>query len=453
MKPAAAMSEPVRTIRSGELRLLHLRALLVSGAGTPTAEQQIEWAEASLEAGHAEAARHLLRGAFIRLGLSPQQVRRWNAFAEQVGAARLAGLTAAGGPRRSTMEIALAEWRAFAAAMAPRLGNTDSPRRERVASETMPHQSRLVSRLATDVALGPIEAVNALFGLLAEPRSGGADAVVAAATGPMALDGRYFAGADLATLAPMLTFAGLRDFVIAQRHLIDGPFGSGQLLRHAACFDGAGLGPYFGNVRRLARKSSDLFELAFIADDAARGAGIEGLGLAPWLLFLSSDLPEPLSCELVDDLGDRGDMASLELIYGRAAAMPPERVNVSFIMRLRDAALDHRDHAFAARIQMLIVSLRPDVAVELEVLGSLDILAGRFAAAEQSLVRCVELDPADMHAAARLEALRLRKLDVFWIGEGFGTPEDRRLNRRRARQADAGHTRRREPNPIAVQLR
>lgn len=243
---------------------------------------------------------------------------------------------------------------------------------------------------------------------------------------------RSFASAPLPLLAAAMAAASLREYLVLADDFIFGPLGSAALLHAVARFDEAGLGPYFSNVPRLVRGSRDVFELAQIAQVAGCAAGAVTTR-EQWVVLLSARLTGSLRDEVVDDLGDIGATAALAAIFDRAVRQPDHRVDVSLIMRIRDAALDNADFDLGARAQASLARLFPDNLLERRLLGEIYATSGLTGAAEQVFLQCLAAAPDDTLIEERLTALRAGTFAKFRILHGFGTPSERLQTRRQRR--------------------
>lgn len=440
------MSEAHRT--SGATRL---RLRLAATGLLPLLYDQLEWAEICVEAGVPQCARALYESLFIRYGFSPQLRRRW----WEISARAELWTTFPKPPAvdtapRGSIEIGLAELKALASALPALLRQAADPAVEEATPDAHQHAVRLRETIDDPTDLGAF--AGALSGFLGRPppqdwsdgdRLLARIVALADQTGPA--DRRALAAADLPTMAAMLTVLNLKEFVAANRHLCAPPTGSAELLWHAARFDSAGLGPYFDNVCRLVRKSRDVFELAQAGLNASEPS------LAFGLFLLSDRLPRALLFELVDDLGDRGDMATLSLICRRSAE---RRISTDhdLITRIRDAALDNGDHDLAIRAQSFLADMSPWSADELEVLGAIYGTAGYTAAAEDAFVACLTRDPTRATVVVQLDALRKHEFSPFHLTGGYNTPEDRRLNRERRKRGAVSRKVCNASSPIAVEL-
>jgi hypothetical protein len=417
--------------------------LHASGDASGT-DDQFDWAELCLAQGLQAPARLLFETAFIRQGFSPQLLAEQDRVATRTGlwprglTKGTSSLACAG-----TIEIAIAEVRRLAKTVSRQVARGIAGRQPRHETEAVPHASSIARQASAEADINDFgEAVHTLFLLL---RGGtrpddlsAAGALIASLRGACLrsprFDHRAFSGAPLSLLGTAVGFACIRDFLLAHRDLLLDPLGSAELLHAAARLDSAGLGPYFTNVGRIVRKSRDVFELSYVAANAAEEAGIE-IGPEPWLALLSRCLSGPLLVEVIDDLGDAGAMSALSLIYDRAANLPDDRIDRQLIMRLRDTALDNLDYDLASRAQALVVRLDPGSLLEREILGTIDGSAGRIVAAEQSFFACLALAPGHEGVVERLVALRSHKFDSFVVRQGYGIPEDRRFARLRRHTA------------------
>jgi hypothetical protein len=423
---------------------LQERWRLQASGGVPGPEDQFDWAELCLAEGLQAPARLLFETAFIRQGFSPQLLAEQDRVATRTGLWPRGLAKGTGSPARAgTVEIAIAELRTFAKTISRPVARGIAGRQPRHETEAVPHASSISRQVSTEAGFDDFgEALHSLFLSLRGGRPlhdlGTAEALIASLRGaclrPARFDHRAFSAAPLSVLAAAVGFACIRDFLLVHRDLLLDPLGSAEVLHRAACFNSAGLGPYFTNVGRLVRKSRDVFELSYVAANAAEEAGIE-IGPEPWLALLSRCLSGPLLFEVIDDLGDAGAMSALSLIYDRAANLPDDRIDRQLIMRVRDTALDNLDYDLASRAQALVVRLDPGSLLEREILGTIDGSAGRIVAAEQSFAACLVLAPGHEEVVKRLIALRAHKFDPFVVRQGYGIPEDRRIVRMRRHTA------------------
>ena len=421
--------------------LLRKRLLLLASGDHPSGHDQLSWAELCLDQGLTDVARMLFEVAYIRQGLSRQWLARQARTPAEAALWPVEATPEAAPPTGSaTVDIAGAEIARFARAVAAHI-----LARLRLVAAVNPLSSPRADRAVEDPPGGNRgdaagEAVNRLFLALGRPTSADALRDVAAAADRLKsiceqspeADHRAFGAASLPLLGTAIGFAGVREIVTGNHDLLWGAFGSAEVFHRAARFDSAGLGPYFSNVQRLARKSRDVFELAHMAREAAGEAG-DDTGLEPWMGFLSRCVGGALLNEVIDDLGDIDARVALSTIFERAASLPDRLIDLAVIMRVRDASLDNRDYDLAARAQAVVVRLRPGSLLERVILGNIDGSAGRIGAAEQSFLGCLEASPGDQDVIRRLAAVRSRAFEPYAVQGGFGTPEDRRIVRERRR--------------------
>ncbi len=442
--PSAATSDEAGHFESSmetSLAVLQMRPALLASAHGPSVQDQLDLAEVCLSANLPSAARLLFEAAFVHQGFSRQMLAAQSRIAARTGLWPGTSVAADCGPAHAgTVGIAIADMRALARAVGGRMARAMASRQRRDNTEPSPHSTSMSLQASANSSVpGDLEqALHALFiwlrGEAVPGRWGTPEALITFLTGltrrSPAFDHRWFASASLPLLASAVAFASLREFLLANRDLMAEPLGSPELLRCAAGLDSSGLGPYFSNVQRLARKSRDVSELAYVAVDAAAAEGV-AIGPEPWIALLSRSCATALLSEIIDDLGDRNALPALSILFDRAASLPDNRIDLSLITRLRDTALDCLDYDLASRAQAVVVRLKPAALQELLMLGDIDGTAGRINAAEQSFVAYLEFVPGDENATERLMALRSRKFSPFRIARGSGTPHERRLNRSR----------------------
>lgn len=285
------------------------------------------------------------------------------------------------------------------------------------------------------------ESARALRHLLEQPWSPEDGAELAALLARLAgverglptLDYRNFAPAPLTVLVPAIATVALLDFVLSMRDLWASPLGSPELLHRAARLDEAGLGPYLGNVDRLAPDSRSLIALARLAHDNGEQAGKRKLGLEQWIGLLSRGCGERLLLEIVDDLGDVAAHEALSVILERIASRHVMAFDPVVVTRVRDAALDNGDYALAARAQQAVVHFKADDRLENLILGEIEASGGHFARAARIFRHWLARSPNDPDLRKRLEAAEAERFDKFFIERGFGSPSARqvvRLHRR-----------------------
>ncbi len=450
---SAVMSEADGRSRGGargvSLSELERRAVLVASACRPSLQDQLDGATAWLEAGLGEDARLLFESVFIQQGFS------WRLAAARRGLLTRLGLEssdpAARTPppgRGNTVELAISELRAFAAATGPMIARSLADHAARTHKTPGLHPNAVLRRaVAAPSERAMSEVVATIFAWLHAPSPSASDDAAAEAmidslrgAGVETVRlGPAFAAASPAMLAAALALDGLRRFLLESSDLLLEPLGSTRLFHATASLDSAGLGPYLGNVGQIVRRSANLFELAAIAAEASATAGAP-VGEEAWIVLLSRSFQGALLYEVVDDLGDRGAMFALGAILDRILAATP--VDRLLVARLRDTALDNLDYALAARAQQAIVGLDPLDLLELNILGVIDASGGRTSAAEQSFLACLALTPEDEdedeNVRARLDAARLRRFEPYAVTQGFGSPHDRQLRRLRRRSAAGG---------------
>jgi hypothetical protein len=432
--------------------ILAKRARVASMDRIASVQDQIEWANLCLAKRERGLAKMLYQIAFVREGLSAQLQ------AKQAGYAKLAGLPQAFGfPIRGvkdagTIEIAVSDIRKLAHALSAQFAQGLMAPTEPTPN-TLPHAATPAHRVATPDPPSDVAAmIERLYQFLYRSNSPAQTEKVEALITQLQIanwqvpefDFRPFHVAPLPELVMAMAFSGLQDFINQHQDLISLPFGSAETLNALARLDSFGLGPYFANVPRLARRSRDIFELADIAASASEEVGIDVVDVSLWTAFLSRGTKGPLLWEIIDDLGDRDERTALTVILHREASKPSDQIDISLITRLRDTALDNLDYRLAGRAQALIVELRPNQVLEWLILGEVEGSAGRIGTAEQALLRCLELQPDYEDATTRLFALRSHNFDPYAVTMGFGSPEDRRLNRLRRRlecstQGSPGH--------------
>ena len=444
MSEAPTLAPAVRPVSVAEVEL---RAALARAGGCLTVGDQIGWGEALLRQGDAASARVLLESAYIRQGCSRQHKAARRPFLEAMGASGDRLPDALGSrPGVNTVELAIAELSEFARTFAAPIAAGLRSRPTREYGNPGLHPTAVQTRAAVMPSDGSVSAlVNDLFGWLSSVSpDAAADQRAAAAiemvqgSGDDSGEMTAFAGAPADVLASAVALRALRSFLRANADLLEGPFGSLDLFRAAAALDSAGLGPWFGNVGRIVRRSADLFELAAIAEESAATAGI-AVGEDVWVVLITRALDGSQWDDLVDELGDRDAALALDLILTRELTRPAAEIDQQRIMRLRDMALDNLRYDLAATAQRALVTLYPGDLLELRILGTIDASAGFVTAAEQSFLTCLAADPTDLVLRREIEANRARRYAPHALGQGFGSPRDRQLYRlhRRARAAEA----------------
>ena len=446
MVPSAAMFvEPRQRPKTDfSIALLEERSRLASSRILPGPDDQIEWADICISNGLGDPARLLFETAFIRLGFSSQLLAEQSRVSSRTGCWPQGLRAEASSPSGThTVELAIVEMRTLASVASLRNSRRVAGQKSRDRTEPSAHAIRVSGKLSVEALPDQLEeVVHGLFSYLrasTDPADGAAvagrliDFLMEASQRVAGLDHRTFSTAPLPLLVNAIALLGIYDFLATNHDLISGPFGSPQLLRHSARLNSWGLGPYFSNVQRLARRSRDVFELADIAVNVAEQDGIE-IEPQTWIALLSRCLSGPLLNEVIDDLGDMGAMSALSMIFDRAANVPHDQIDLPLILRLRDTALDNLDYDLASRAQSFVVGLNPDRTSERLILGTIDGSAGRTSAAEQSFMACLELAPENQDIAERLNAVRARRFAPFEIRRGFGIPEDRQIERLRRRE-------------------
>jgi hypothetical protein len=407
----------------------------------PSVQDQIGWADLCLAEQERSLAKMLYQVAFVREGLSAQLQAKQASRAARAGLPQASGLPIRAVKSAGTIEIAVSDLRKIADTLSAQFAQGLTPATE-PSPNTLPHVATLAHRAATVDPLSDIAAmIEQLYEFLYRPSSPAqierAQVLITqlqiANWRVPEFDYRPYHVAPLPELGAAMAFSGLQDFINQHQDLFSPPFGSAETLNTLARLDSFGLGPYFANVPRLARRSRDIFELADIAVSASEEVGVDNVDVSLWTAFLSRGTKGPLLWEIIDDLGDRDERTALTLIFHREASKPIDQIDISFITRLRDTALDNLDYTLAGRAQALIVELRPNQVLEWLILGGIEGSAGRIGTAEQALLRCLELQPDNEDVTKRLFALRSRNFEPYVLTMGFDSPEDRRLNRLRRR--------------------
>ena len=418
------------------------RVALTRGSGRVDIQAQLDWAEALLASGDRASARLLIESAAIRQGFSPQlEAARADLFAA-VGIGPAPGERAApDSPQGNTVDIAIAELRAFAQAHGERIGRVALDSQRRIEGKPGLHPTAALARGASlpgdqDVA----DLVGQAFAWLRSGSSGqhedagiaALDALQGAERDPQRWSAAGLAGAAAPVLARAIAVQETRAFLRTQGDLLLSPLGSPALFRAAAAFGNTGLGPYFKNVGQIARSSVNLFELAAIAAEAA-GTPREPVVEEVWVTLLSRGLTNWLRVDIVDELGDRNASFALSLILRRAVAVAADDIDRSFVARIRDAALDNLDYDLAGAAQQKLVDLSHNDWLERRIMGAIQASAGRLAAANQLLAACLDENPGDEGLRREVEANRERRFAPVALVKGFGSPPDRQLTRLRAR--------------------
>ena len=263
--------------------ILTKRARIPRRDRVPCVQDQIDWAGLCLAKQERGLAKMLYQVAFVRQGFSAQLQ------AEQAIHAALAGLVQAPGPPiravkgAGTIEIAVSDLRKLAHTLsgqiAQRLKTPTEP-----SPNTLPHAATLAHRAATaDLPSDLAAMIEQLYQFLHRPNSPAQTEKAEALITQLQIanrqvpdfDYRPFHAAPLPELVAAMAFSGLQDFINQNQDLVSPPFGSAETLNALARLDSFGLGPYLGNVQRLARKSRDIFELAkSLFQQAKRSASI-----------------------------------------------------------------------------------------------------------------------------------------------------------------------------------
>ena len=418
----AAMSEAgLSEILDTDLAALSERSRLAGGKAFNSTNDLTDWAELCLASGQKDAARALFQVAALIEGFSPQLLRQHRALGNRTGL--WAVPTQCGEYKSSgTASIAIEEIKRLSRNIGTDISFPDDPEPATIASS---HQS-MTLREATAFITDLFE------GLCASEPSHLAISVRSLGRLPE-LKPQAFAATSLDVLGVIIAVSALREFLQRQLDLFAAPMGSPELFYRVARLDSAGLGPYLRNVSQVARKSNDIFELAYMAADADALNETTDVSLAPYIALLTRDLKTPLLDETVDDLGDHGMSACLLAILEREGRRPVSMINLRLVMRIRDAALDNLDFGLASRGQSIVTHCKPSSTLEWSILGTIDASGRRFQSAEQSFEHCLSIEPENGDVCSRLAAVRARNFEPFALDHGFGSPEDRRLNRLRRR--------------------
>jgi hypothetical protein len=419
--------------------LLVWRRALADAAPLPSGREIYEWAERLTSAGEDAAAALLFDVAALHQGFSLQAI----AIREGSASADLPFGNPSASAGDWTLHRAIAELRDLArkAAVAhcPRLTLPCTPRPsgrpDNLAGIGKPNNPAAMSDVIAAggklrTMLESEEADSASLAMLLE-------SVVEAGRRYPTLDYRTFVQAPLALLVTAIAAIGLIDFALSTRDLWQAPLGSPGLFHHVARLDSGALGPYLGNVGRVARASRDVVDLARMARDFAIAAGDTEAEASAWLVLLSRGCRGGLLSEIVDDLGDFAEHGALLAILERAASRPAAAIDFAMVMRLRDTGLDNADYGLAARAQRIILRHRPNDRLEHVLLGSIEANGGEFARAEAIFRDWLKRAPDDQDMRRLLLAARSARLENFVIPYGFGSPADRRDTRLR-RRGDAG---------------
>ena len=421
------------------------RVALTRGSGRLGVQEQLDWGEALGAAGDRASARLLIESAFIQQGFSPQLERARTDQYAALGIAPTPRTRAASDRHQgNTIDIAVAELRAFAAEHGGRIAASASGSLRRVDGKPGLHPTAALARgasLPTEQAVAELVA-QAFAWLRSTPEQddGTGVAAIEALRGserdPLHWTATGLAGAASPMLANAIAVQAMRAFLRAQGDLLLPRLGSPALFHATAAFDSMGLGPYFGNVGQIVRSSVNLFQLAGIAMEAA-GTGADPIAEQAWLAFLSRGLSGWLRFDFIDELGDRNASFALTLILERAVAVAADEVDRSLVARIRDAALDNLDYELAGSAQQALVDLSHNDRLERRILGAIQASAGRIAAANQLLSACLDEDPGDERLRREVVANRERRYAPFALVKGFGSPRDRQLKRLGARAASS----------------
>ena len=419
------------------------RVALTRGSGRLDIQEQLDWGEALLAAGDPASARVLIESGFIQQGFSPQlETARTDHYAalgiEREEHAR-AGRDRA---RGTTVDIAIAELRAFAGEHGERIAASASGSLRRGEGKPGLHPTAALARGASspsERAVGELVSRALAWLRTAPERDDGAgvaaiDALRGSESNPLRLTAAGLAGAAPAVLANAIAVQEMRAFLRAHGDLLLPRLGSPALFHATAAFDSMGLGPYFGNIGQVVRGSVNLFELAAIAMEAA-GTAPEPIAEQAWLALLSRNLTGWIRFDFIDELGDRNASFALTLILERAVAVAADDVDRSLVARIRDAALDNLDYDLAGSAQQTLVDLSHDDWLERRIMGAIQASAGRIAAANQLLSACLDERPGDEQLGQEVVANRERRYAPFALVKGFGSPRDRQLKRLGARAA------------------
>lgn len=437
------------------------RVALTRGSGRLSIQEQLDWGEVLLASGDHASARFLVQSAFIRQGFSPQLERARTGLFTAIGLEQApCALPAPGKPQGNTVDIAIAELRAFARAHGERIVASllgSAPRRD---DKPGLHPTASLARGASlPSSRGVAELVQQIFSWLrsvpSEQHDDAGVAAIDALRGPEKDPLRWMAaglaGAAPTMLASAIAIQETRAFLRSHSDLLLPRLGSPALFRAAAAFDSTGLGPYFGNVGQIIRSSANLFELAAIASEAADTAHASSAEEV-WLALLSRGLSGWLRFDVVDELGDRNASLALTLILERTVAVAADDIDRSLVARIRDAALDNLNYELASSAQQELVNLSHNDMLERRIMGAIQASAGRVAAADQLLSACLKDNPGDQRLRQEVEANQERRYAPFALIKGFGSPRDRQLKRIGARAA-ARKTAREVGKPIVgVQL-
>lgn len=422
------------------------RARLVESEGRLSLQDQLDWAEALLHADDVASARMLLQAAAIREGFSRQLAASRASLFDRVGIA--AGRQApaiADDAGTNTVDRAIAELRMLVRTTAPLIAESldrrpparrGTPGLHPTAAQRRPAalpSTRSVAALVDDL----YDWLNASPHARDDGRGTAAiDALRAAETDASRFNAAALAGAPAPMLAAAIALQELRFFLRDGGDMLLQPLGSPRLFHALALGDSNGLGPWFGNVGRIARRSADIFQLARIAEAEAAAIGI-AIDENIWAALLGRALVGGMRQELIDDLGDRDAGFVLRTILDRALSLPVEDIDVPMVMRIRDIGLDNLDYDLAGHAQRAIVRMRPGNMLEVRILAQIDASGGHVLAAQQGFEACLLADPLDPVLPQMIEANRMRRFAPFALDRGFGSPPERQLKRIRLREARA----------------
>ena len=457
-----------------------LRQSLVRAGRTGAAIQDmIDAAELQLAFGHRDAARLLYEVAFLQSGFSPDRIGWQHEAGTRTGlwgaaspAPPAPAPPAAASPAAPGIDRAVAELAALltlsaglpplpsgdaARAHADRAmalpaadpARTDGARARDVApvvrdTETMGFGAELYERLRA-----PLDAAaeRALTVLLERMRARLLDA------GPVRVVDHV--AADVADLPGIVACDKLRDFLLANHDLAYPPCGSAALFHASARLHDTGLGPYLAHAAHIARDNRDIFGLVGLAAAAAglgQAAAADADHVARWSVLLSIHLDAAARFALVDDLGDLGFLSALWRLLEGYIRAPDGDVERDMLARIRDAGLDHGDHALAAAAQHILALRRPADHAGWTVLGEIQASGGDYARAERSILTALALAPGDPAAEDRLRAIQVRQFDAFAVHYGLLSSNRRRQIRAArppAASAPAARSSRSTASPVA----
>ena len=439
------MSEASETLERTAVSLAEVerRVALTRGAGRLGIQDQLDWGEELLASGDHAGARLLVESAAIRQGFSPQLEHARTDLFTALGIEPAPRMPAGDRASGNTVDIAIAELRAFAREHGERIAAGASGSVRRVEGKPGLHPTAAKARGASLPSNRPVaDLVHQAFSWLRSASTEQDDAAGVAAIDalrgserdPLRWTAAGLAGAAPSVLATAIAVQETRAFLRAQGDLWLPRLGSPALFQAAASFENRGLGPWFGNVGQIARSSANLFELAAIAAEAADTAH-EPIAEEAWIALLSRGLSGWLKFDLIDELGDRNASFALTVILERTVAVASGEIDRSLVARIRDAALDNLDYRLAASAQQGLVNLSPGDMLERQIMGAIQASAGRIAAADQLLSACLDRNPGDERLRLEVEANRERRYAPFALVKGFGSPRDRQLKRLQARAA------------------